>query len=355
MRYPDGGGLTAVERARREQVRLAAADLIEAGASDREVARRFRVTRRSANRWRRALALGGRQALASRGPGGAQCKLDPGQLRVLETVLDAGPVASGWSDQCWTLVRIAEIVLRRFGVEYTLAGLYLLLHRIGWSVRVPSRKATERDEAKIAAWKDEQWPLIKKKAADLGAWLCFEDEAGQGLRPPKGRTWGRRGHTPVVRVTAAGTKRVSMAALICTKAGRRSRLIYRIHLDRGPAKGRRKGFTETDYAHLLDAAHQQLGGAIVLVWDNLNTHVSRAMHELIAARLWLTVYQLPPYAPELNPVEGVWSHLKRSLANLTKHSLEQLTALVKTRLKRMQYRSRLLQGLIAKTGLDLQL
>ncbi|MEU9371997.1 transposase [Streptomyces avermitilis] len=60
---------------------------------------------------------------------------------------------------------------------------------------------------------------------------------------------------------------------------------------------------------------------------------------LIAARLWLTVYQLPPYAPEFNPVEGVWSHLKRSPANLTKHSLDQLTALVKTRLKRMQYRS----------------
>jgi transposase len=194
----------------------------------------------------------------------------------------------------------------------------------------------------------------KERAADLGAWVCFEDEAGQGLRPPKGRTWGRRGRTPVVRVTAQGTKRVSMAALICIKAGHRPRLIYRIHLDRGPAKGPRKGFTETDYARLLDAAHQQLGGPIVLVWDNLNTHVSRTMHELIAARLWLTVCQLPPYAPELNPVEGVWSHLKRSLANLTKHSLDQLTALVKTRLKRMQYRPHLIEGLIARTGLDLQ-
>ncbi|WP_171134130.1 winged helix-turn-helix domain-containing protein [Streptomyces sp. Z423-1] len=162
MRYPDGGGLTAEERARREQVRLAAADLIEAGASDREVARRFRVTRMSANRWRRALASGGRQALASKGPGGARCKLGAAQLRVLEAVLDAGPAASGWSDQCWTLARIAEIVRRRFGVEYTLAGLDLLLHRIGWSVQVPSRKATERDEAKIAAWKDEQWPVTKR-------------------------------------------------------------------------------------------------------------------------------------------------------------------------------------------------
>jgi hypothetical protein len=66
MRYPDGGGLTAEERARREQVRLAAAELIEAGARDREVARRFRVSRMSVNRWRRALAAGGRAALAAR-------------------------------------------------------------------------------------------------------------------------------------------------------------------------------------------------------------------------------------------------------------------------------------------------
>jgi putative transposase len=80
-----------------------------------------------------------------------------------------------------------------------------------------------------------------------------------------------------VRVTAAGTKRVALAALICTTAGHRSRLIYRTHLDRGPATGPRKGFTETDCAHLLDAAHRQLGGPVVRVWDHLNTHVSRTM------------------------------------------------------------------------------
>ena len=108
-----------------------------------------------------------------------------------------------------------------------------------------------------------------------------------------------------------------------------------------------------DYTRLLDAAHQQLGGPIVVVWDNLNAHVSRAMAELVAARDWLTVCQLSPYAHELNPVEQVWSHLKRSLANLAKRSLSQLTALVKTRLKRMQYRPGLLDGFLASTGLDL--
>jgi putative transposase len=191
----------------------------------------------------------------------------------------------------------------------------------------------------------------KSAAADLGAWLCFEDESGQGLRPPKGRTWGRRGHTPVVTVTGGHDTRVSLAALIAVRPGQRPRLIFRTHRARRGDK--RKGFTENEYARLLDAAHQQLGGPVVLVWDNLNTHTSAAMAELIAARDWLTVFRLPPYASELNPVEPVWSNLKRSLANLAKHDISQLTALVKTRLRRMQYRPGLLEGFLAKTHLDL--
>jgi hypothetical protein len=193
----------------------------------------------------------------------------------------------------------------------------------------------------------------KKTAADLGAWICFEDESGQGLRPPKGRSWGRRGHTPVVTVTGGSNKRVSLAALIAVRPGCRPRLIYRVHRARRRRGDKRKGFTEADYAALLDAAHQQLGGPLVVVWDNLNTHVSAAMSDLISPRDWLTVFQLPPYAHELNPVELVWSHLKRSLANLAKRSLTELTSLVKTRLRRMQYRPGLLDGFLASTRLDL--
>jgi putative transposase len=193
----------------------------------------------------------------------------------------------------------------------------------------------------------------KRTAADLGAWLIFEDESGQGLRPPKGRTWGRRGHTPVVKVTGGSNRRVSLAALIAIKPGHGARLIYRVHKARHRGKDQRKGFTETDYARLFDAAHQQLAGPLVVVWDNLNTHVSGVMTELVAARDWLTVFQLPPYAHELNPVELVWSNLKRSLANLVKRNLAQLTALVKTRLRRMQYQPGLLDGFLASTGLDL--
>jgi DDE superfamily endonuclease len=154
-----------------------------------------------------------------------------------------------------------------------------------------------------------------------------------------------------VTVTGGHDTRVSLAALLAVKPGQRPRLIYRTHRARRGDK--RKGFTEHEYSRLLDAAHQQLGGPVVLVWDNLNTHTSGAMRELIAARDWLTVFRLPPYASELNPVEPVWSNLKRSLANLVKHDISELTALIKTRLRRMQYRPGLLEGFLAKTHLDL--
>jgi len=189
-------------------------------------------------------------------------------------------------------------------------------------------------------------------AAQQGAWLCFEDEAGQTLRPPKARTWGRRGQTPRIPVSGKGSGRVSIAGLVCVRPGRRPRLIYRVRTHRG-RKGERRSFAETDYAALLDAAHQQLDAPIVVIWDNLNTHISHAMRTLIAARDWLTVIRLPPYAPELNPTEHVWSHVKRSLGNLRVHGIDQLTAIVKNRLKRIQYRPGLIDAFFAHTGLTL--
>jgi hypothetical protein len=106
----------------------------------------------------------------------------------------------------------------------------------------------------------------------------------------------------VVTVTSGHNSRVSLAALIAVKPGQRPRLIYRVHAGHRRRTDKRKGFTETDYARLLDAAHQQLGGPVVLVWDNLNTHVSRAMGELAwhAHRLarW---HQARSHVPSVTP------------------------------------------------------
>jgi hypothetical protein len=192
----------------------------------------------------------------------------------------------------------------------------------------------------------------KKLAAERGAWLCFEDEAGHTLRPPKARTWAPRGQTPVIAVSGKGSGRISVAGLFCARPGERTHLLYRVKIHRS-RKGERRSFAETDYAALLDAAHQYLKAPIVLIWDNLNTHISAAMRKLVASRDWLHVIQLPAYAPDLNPTEAVWSHVKRSLGNLAAASVDQLAAIVRNRLKRIQYRPDLLTGFFAQTGLTL--
>ncbi|WP_334029486.1 transposase [Nocardia terpenica] len=152
----------------------------------------------------------------------------------------------------------------------------------------------------------------KSTAAALGAWLVFEDEAGFSMTPPTRRTWSPRGHTPVVTVRGRSRRRYSIAALTCYKPGQRSRLIYRPERHAGTKATVRRSFAWTEYRDLLIAAHHQLDGPLVLVWDNLNVHLDRRMQAFIDSHDWIISYRLPPYAPDLNPVETVWSLLRRS-------------------------------------------
>ncbi|MFH8387443.1 transposase [Kitasatospora sp. NPDC018058] len=170
-------------------------------------------------------------------------------------------------------------------------------------------------------------------------------------RPPKGRTWGRRSITPVVKVSGRRSGRVSAAGLIAMRPGSRTRLCHRLrrHTER---KGERRSLSERDYIGLIDGMHQLVKAPIVLIWDRLNTHVSHAMRDFINARDWLTVFILPAYAPELNAVEYLWAHVKRSLANL---ALDRLETLVRNRLKQLPYRPDILDGFLTGTGLSLDL
>jgi transposase len=161
MRYPDGGGLSAAQGARREAVRLQAAAMFDQGVSPAQVACELRVSTKSACQWRRRWRAGGGAALASGGPGGAQCRLSEAQLARLAAELERGPAAHGWDqDRRWTLARVAALIGRLFHVRYTLRGVSYLLHRIGFSPQVPAHRAAERDEAAIAAWRAQTWAKV---------------------------------------------------------------------------------------------------------------------------------------------------------------------------------------------------
>ncbi|MET8130036.1 transposase [Streptomyces sp. NPDC005065] len=172
------------------------------------------------------------------------------------------------------------------------------------------------------------------------------------MTPPRARTWGRHGHTPVIRVRGRSRRRTSVAALCCYKPGEASRLIYRPH-DHLLLKGARKSFSWKDYRDLLVRAHIQLGGPIVVVWGNLNTHLTAGLKRYEAEHDWLTTIRLPAYAPDLNPVEGIWSLVRRAMANTAFNTPDDLDRILRRELRRTQLRSHLINGCLTATGLPL--
>jgi putative transposase len=181
------------------------------GESDARVAARFRVTKMSVNRWRRAFEGGGIPAPASKGAAGARPRLSGDQRRELAELIEQGPAAHGRLDQRWTLARIRELILKRFAVDCrSSGGLHKMLIQLGVSWQVPTRRAVERNEEAVAAWREETRPDIKR--LNLAGLLVF-----------------RPGPAPRVR------------------------LIHRCRIYHG-WKNEPKGFDEHDHSRLLDLA-----------------------------------------------------------------------------------------------------
>lgn len=90
------------------------------------------------------------------------------------------------------------------------------------------------------------------------------------------------------------------------------------------------------------------------MWDNVRPHLTRNIREFIETNAgWLTVFQLPVYAPDLNPQKGIWSLVKREVGNLAAADLSQVTRAVKRKLKQIQYRPGVVDGCLAGTGLTM--
>ncbi|WP_243725869.1 transposase [Actinomadura rubrisoli] len=172
------------------------------------------------------------------------------------------------------------------------------------------------------------------------------------MTPPTRRTWSRRGRTPVINVRGRSQRRISIAALACYRPGRRSRLIYRLKHHTDHKQPGRRSLAWTDYRDLLIAAHHQLNAPITLVWDNLNVHRDARLRAFIDGCDWLTVFYLPTYAPDLNPVECVWSVLRRtSQANIAFTDPDHLRRTLRHGLRIVQYRSDIIDGCLTATGL----
>jgi transposase len=184
------------------------------------------------------------------------------------------------------------------------------------------------------------------------AWLCFVDESGVKLTPPVRRTWAPRGKRQVLRHPYRRGKQISMCGLVA----------YRPGAGQGEPPAAWMGFDLLEGAYdtaafirVLDGLGHQLGHQpVTVIWDNLGAHHAGDLHAWAATQPWLVVEYLPSYAPELDPVEGLWANLKgRELANRCCADRAELIATAQVGSIRARRDPDLLRSFLAGTGLTI--
>lgn len=290
-----------------------------------EVTGRLGVARQVVYRWHDAWQAGGIAALASKGPAGRKAKLAPVQTeRVVEALLE-GPAAHGYKTQLWTLPRGAALIEALTEVRYHPGHVWRLLGAMGFSCQRPERRAVERNEPAIRQWKRVQWPAIKKKAHRQGRLIVFIDESGLSTRPTRVRTWAPRGQTPLLQETF-NWKSLSIIGGLALL-----RFYFQIHS--GSIKG-------PQVVEFLQHLQRHLPGKLLILWDGASIHRSALVRDYLASLGGrIRVERLPAYAPELNPVEYMWGHLKtHEIANLISTQAWELSFEATAALRKMRRR-----------------
>jgi transposase len=182
----------------------------------------------------------------------------------------------------------------------------------------------------------------KKNATRLGAHLVFVDESGFLLIPSVRRTWAPRGQTPVLRCWQRHDRISAISGLSISPRRRRLSLYFQLH-DANLHAPEACAFVR----HLL----RHLRGPVIVVWDNGNIHKGPWVRALCAAFPRLHLEALPPYAPELNPDEGVWTLAKGELANGCPATRDTLRTDLLASLLRTRRSQRLLRGCVTQSDL----
>lgn len=154
--------------------RLEARRLLDEGVLQAEVARLLKTSRQSVSRW----AQQPRKQLAQVRRQGRKAQLDEPARAKLRAAILAGPSAAGFAGELWTVPRVRQLIVQRFGARFSTVHVWRLLGQLGFTPQRPVGRARERDEAKIAEWKTRTWPRLKKKPAGSAAPSSSSTKAG---------------------------------------------------------------------------------------------------------------------------------------------------------------------------------
>ena len=291
-----------LDHATLETIRLMAVERVREGEAPSSVIASYGFSRTTIYKWLTAAAKPGvgLRALQARPAPGRPCRLTPRQeQQVFRWINGKDPRQYGLDFGLWTRAVVAGLIEQKFGIRLGLTAVGELLAKLNLTPQKPLQRAYQRDPEAIERWRRETYPAIARQARAEDGEVFFWDESGFRADTVHGRTWGVRGQIPVVArpgqrqsISAASAVNARGAFWYCTYHG---------------------GLTAELFVTLLRRMMRRRSKPVHLVVDGLPAHKTVLVKAYVASTNgMLTLHFLPGYAPELNPDELVWSHMKRT-------------------------------------------
>ena len=284
-----------------EHIRLVAVRrVVEDGEAPSDVMKSLGFSRTAIYPWLRRFEEDGLDALVERIAQGPEPKLSEKQRQqVRHWILGKDPRQYGLDYGLWSRRIVQTLIKQKMAIDLGLTAVGRLLASLDITPQKPLRRAYERDPQKVAEWLKERYPKLKRRAKQCGAKIFFLDEAGFQSDPILGRTYGLKGKTPVVQ-TSGQRQHINVISAVNAR-GEFWAATYDGKLD-----------ADLFVAFLKDFRKSQTE-TIFLVLDGLAVHKSKAVEQYLATvNGRLELHPLPPYCPDLNPDEFVWSHMKNN-------------------------------------------
>jgi transposase len=290
----------AVQRGQTRLIRHITALLeVGTGRTVAQAATHVGVSAGTVYRWLHAFLLQREASLRYGAAPGRPSKLTPRQKERLKELVAAGPLAAGYPTGCWSGLLLQDLIYREFGRWYNAHYVCTLLRNLGFSFQKARFVSDHLDAERRRTWLAAEWPALVRLARHRGALLLFGDEASFAQWGSLAYTWALRGQQPVV-LTCGRRKAYKVFGLIDYFTGR---LFY---------QGQTERFTAQSYCAFLATVLAATTQPLILIQDGAKYHTAAATQEFFAAHAErLTVYQLPSYSPDYNPIEHLWKNMKR--------------------------------------------
>jgi transposase len=326
----------------KEARRFHALKLKKSGWKQSEIAIALKVSKGTVSQWFHKAGAQGEQSLQLLSPPGRPPELLESQKRMIPDLLSHGAEAYGFRGEVWTCRRVKKVIEWEFGVSYHRSHVARLLKELHWTPQQPIERATQRDQAEIQRWRTCTWFEIQKRAVLERRLLVFVDESGFYLLPAILRTYAPIGETPVLKVFHT-RDHLSMMSAITPQGWLFTRTRY-------------EALNGMDSVHFLTHVRAQTNRKLLVIWDGSPIHRNTDVRDFLAngAAKQIHLERLPAYAPDLNPDEGTWRHLKRvELANVCCTDLLDLHSQVYLAVARLRRKPHIIQSFFAQAGLPI--